>query len=127
MELLLDTHAILWFQSSNNKLSETAKKLIEDPNNQCYVSFASLWEMSIKVAAGKLQIEKGFNNLYSYLLRNQIRILNPSIKHLNTLIELPHHHKDPFDRLIIAQAIVEGIAIISVDQQFKSYPINVIW
>lgn len=127
MELLLDTHAILWFQSSNNKLSYTAKHLIEDSNNQCYVSFASLWEMSIKIAAGKLQIEKGFNNIYNYLLRNQFRILNPSVRHLNTLIGLPHHHKDPFDRMIIAQAITENLTIISADQYFTAYPVSVIW
>jgi PIN domain nuclease of toxin-antitoxin system len=126
MEFLLDTHAILWFQSSNNKLSQIGKQLIEDANNQCYVSFASLWEMSIKVALGKLQIEMGFNNFYNYL-NNQFKILNPNVKHLNTLIELPYYHNDPFDRLLIAQAITENISIISADQHFKSYPINVIW
>ena len=127
MELLIDTHATLWFQSSDNKLSETAKQLIEDPNNQCYISFASLWEMSIKVAASKLKIENGFNNFYNYLSNNQFGILNPNAMHLNRLIDIPHHHKDPFDRLIIAQSIVDSIPVVSIDSIFDDYSINRIW
>lgn len=127
MQLLIDTHVILWFQASNNKLSAAAKQLIENVDNQCYISMASLWEMSIKIALGKLQIGTDYNSFYNYLLTNHFKILNIESAHLNILINLPHHHKDPFDRLLIAQAITDNLTIISADQRFKSYPVNVIW
>ena len=83
--------------------------------------------MAIKVALGKLHIEIGYESFPDYLTDNQFNILNITQAHLNTVSRLPHHHKDPFDRLLIAQAITENLSIISADQHFKSYPVNVIW
>ncbi|MFS2188155.1 type II toxin-antitoxin system VapC family toxin [Mucilaginibacter sp. Mucisp84] len=127
MQLLIDTQAILWFQTSHDRLSKTAKQLIENPDNQCYISMASLWEMAIKVALKKLNIEIGYENFYSYLIGKQFEVLDITPYHLSKLISLPHYHGDSFDRLIISQAISKNLTIISADQHFKAYPASVLW
>ncbi|GAA3992216.1 type II toxin-antitoxin system VapC family toxin [Mucilaginibacter dorajii] len=127
MQLLIDTQAILWFQASDDRLSKQAKQLIDDPNNRCYVSIASMWEMAIKVALNKLQIEIGYENLHDYLRASRFDILDINQSHLNKIISLPHHHGDPFDRLIISQAITENLTIISADQHFKAYTVHTLW
>jgi PIN domain nuclease of toxin-antitoxin system len=129
MRLLIDTHAILWFQLSDSRLSNTAKTLIADPNNQCFISIASLWEMAIKFSSKKekLKFEIGFENFPDYLVNNQFDILQVIPEHLNNYVTLDHHHGDPFDRMLIAQAITEDLILISKDKEFKSYPVNIIW
>lgn len=127
MQYLLDTHTILWVQSKDDNLSKKAKEIIENTENQCYVSIASLWEMAIKVTTKKLTIAIGFKNFYNYLISNHFKVLSINQLHLNILISLPFHHKDPFDRLLISQAITENLTLISADQHFKSYPVNLIW
>ena len=127
MEVLLDTHALIWYAEGNNKLSMKAKAELENSNNLKFVSIASLWEIAIKASLNKIELKKTFKEVIRFLINNNIDLLPIKIEQLNTLLDLPYHHKDPFDRLIIAQAITENITIISVDQQFKPYPVNVIW
>ncbi len=127
MEVLLDTQAVLWFQNADNRLSEKAKKLIDNPGNSCFVSIASLWEMAIKVNLRKLNIDIGFNAFPEYLESKSFKILDITPSHLMHLSELDYHHKDPFDRLLIAQAMTEDLTIISADRHFNSYPVNVLW
>jgi PIN domain nuclease of toxin-antitoxin system len=128
MIFLLDTHAFLWFIEGDPQLSDIAKALISDINNRRILSIASLWEMSIKVSIGKLNLEMSFRELVSqHVYGNAIELLDISPAHLDELAELPFHHKDPFDRLIIAQALSEKIPVMSIDSAFASYPVKQIW
>jgi PIN domain nuclease of toxin-antitoxin system len=127
MKLLIDTQAILWFQGSDNKLTSRARDLMSDENNVCFVSIASLWEIAIKVNLNKLTIGMPFKDFCSYLTSANFEILNLKFTHLNKLSELDMHHKDPFDRMIISQAMEESLFLISADDLFQSYPVNVIW
>ncbi|WP_413669267.1 type II toxin-antitoxin system VapC family toxin [Mucilaginibacter sp. Mucisp86] len=127
MSLLLDTHALIWFTEGSNRLSTMAKTQIEGRWESNFVSIVSLWEIVIKTSKTKLEIKKSFVEINQFLLINNIHILDVKIDHLNTLLILPHHHGDPFDRLIISQAISENLTIISADQHFKAYPVSVLW
>jgi PIN domain nuclease of toxin-antitoxin system len=125
---LLDTHAFLWFIEGDPQLSTTAKTLINDTSNGRYLSIASLWEMSIKVSTGKLSLVMSFSELVNqHVYGNAIELLDISPAHLDELSKLPFHHKDPFDRLIIAQCLSEKIPVISIDSAFASYPVQQVW
>jgi PIN domain nuclease of toxin-antitoxin system len=128
MKLLLDTHAFLWFIEGNQNLSLTAQNAIKSPTNQRYLSIASLWEIAIKVSIGKLEIGMPLTELVNReVYGNAIEMLEIHSHHLDTLAGLPFHHKDPFDRLIIAQGLTENIAIITKDGLFANYPVTLIW
>ena len=127
MKLLLDTHAIIWFVEGDTSLSILARKAIENPNNTKYISIISFWEMMIKINLGKLQMKIDFVMLNEYLLSKNIRILSLELSHILSLKNLPTHHKDPFDRILIAQAISENMTLISVDGNFSLYDISVLW
>lgn len=127
MEVLIDTHALIWFIKGDNNLSDQAKTIIESEDNVIYVSIVSIWEIVIKTNIGKLELNKSVDDIFNFLNDNQIRIINILQNHLSTQLLLPLHHRDPFDRLLIAQAIAEDIAIITADQHFKPYPAKVIW
>lgn len=128
MKLLLDTHTFLWFIEGSSNLSDRARSLIEDKNNQRFLSIASLWEISIKVSIGKLQLGLNFTDLVEREVKgNAIKILQISAEHLDELAKLPFHHKDPFDRLIIVQSIVEDTFLISKDNAFENYSVRVLW
>lgn len=128
MRYLLDTHTLLWFISENQKLSDRAHRLILDSNSEIFLSIASLWEIAIKVNIGKLTLDKPFNQLFPDELDSRgIEILDITIDSLIQLTALPPHHRDPFDRLIIAQALVENLPIISVDGNFDTYGIVREW
>ena len=128
MKLILDTHTFLWFIGGNINLSNTAKNAIEDTSNQRFISIATLWEISIKVSIGKLKIGFAFTELVEQeVYGNAIEILEISSEHLDELVKLPFHHKDPFDRLIIALSLVEDATLISKDAAFQSYPIKLLW
>lgn len=127
MKLLLDTHIFLWFVNDNPKLSNYFANLIEDENNIVYLSVASLWEMSIKYNLGKPNLEPNYDEFTkSEVVTSKIDLLNIKLAHLKTNAILPFHHRDPFDRLIISQSIVEKIPIISVDSVFSQYSIDLI-
>lgn len=128
MKILLDTHTFLWFASGSPELSTDARTIIEDPDNEAWLSPVSLWEIAIKVSIGKLALIAPFDVIIpQYMKDNDIKLLDIIITHTSAVATLPFHHRDPFDRLIIAQAIVEGMDVVSIDAAFDSYPITRIW
>ncbi len=121
-------HAFLWFINGDDKLSGNARNTIEDMNNKRYLSMASLWEMTIKSSIGKLKIPMPINRFcVKYIWGNGIQLLDINPHHLNQVHDLPFYHKDPFDRLMIAQAMTEDMTIISCDEYFQYYDIQVLW
>ncbi|MDP2862423.1 MAG: type II toxin-antitoxin system VapC family toxin [Desulfobacterales bacterium] len=125
---MLDTNSFLWFISGSERLSINAQHLIADLNNQLVLSSASLWEIAIKVSLGKLELLLPYNKLIpEQLEENDINVLPIELSHLNKVIELPFHHRDPFDRLIIAQALTEDIPVVSSDTVFSQYVVKLIW
>jgi PIN domain nuclease of toxin-antitoxin system len=128
MRALLDTNSFLWFISGNEKLSIKARNFIEDFENELVLSIASLWEIAIKVSIGKLQLLKHFDILIPEKIEeNEIEIFNLELKHFSTMMKLPFHHRDPFDRIIIAQSITENISVITSDGIFEDYLVKIIW
>lgn len=128
MKLLLDTHTFLWFIGGNFNLSNTARNAIENISNQRFISIATLWEISIKISIGKLKLGLSLIELVEQeVYGNAIEILEISSEHLDELVKLPFHHKDPFDRLIIAQSLVEDMTLVSKDVAFQNYLIKLLW
>lgn len=128
MKLLLDTHAFLWFIDGSPQLSTTARTLIEDGNNEVFLSVGSLWEMAIKISLGKLSLGQPFETLMpAQLALNNIELLNITLDHTAKVITLPFHHRDPFDRLLVAQALVENIPLVGVDTVFDAYRVRRLW
>ena len=127
MPLLLDTHTLLWFYSGDSQLPNHIKEEIENTNNQCFLSIASVWEITIKLGTGKLELDNSLNELFQFITRNQIEILPIEFNHLLRLERLPNHHKDPFDRIIIAQSFEENLPIYTKDSFFQDYGILVRW
>ncbi len=128
MKYLLDTHTLLWFLQGDKKLSDKARQFIDNPSNEKFLSVVSLWEIAVKVSLGKLALGKSFERLFPEQLHfNRIQILDITVDSLIKLTTLPFHHRDPFDRLIIAQAFVEELPIICADTAFDAYGINREW
>ena len=128
MKYLLDTHTLIWFLTGDKKLSDKARHLIDNPDNRKFLSIASLWEIAIKVSLGKLALNKPFEKLFPEQLHfNRIEILDITVDNLIKLTTLPFHHRDPFDRLIVAQALVERLPVIGADVIFDAYGINREW
>jgi len=125
MRLLLDTHTFLWFIMGSPALTAEARDLIEDVTSEKFLSIASLWEIAIKLSTGKLSLSAPFDELIPQQLSlNGFELLNIKIAHAAMVATLPFHHRDPFDRLIIAQAVVEKMSIVSIDAVFDNYPIT---
>lgn len=127
MAFILDTHAFLWFVAGDKQLPESVKSKIIDINESCFLSVASLWEITIKNQIGKLTLGLSLEELFEYADRNRIEIIQISYEHLLTLSKLPGHHNDPFDRIIISQSIAENLTLISKDKGFKKYKIKQHW
>jgi len=130
MRLLLDTHTFLWFLSDDAQLSDPARKLIEDGANEILLSMASLGEMAIKISLGKLTIGGSFDAFIpEQLALNSIGLLAISLAHTAAVSTLPFHHRDPFDRLLIATAIEERATILSFDEKLTLYSdlVKVLW
>jgi len=127
MPFLLDTHTFLWFISGDKQLPESVVKKIEDISEPCYISIASFWEIAIKIQIGKLKLEISLEELYRFAEINQIKIISINEKHLVTLLKLGLIHNDPFDRLIIAQAISEKLIVVAKDKEFKKYKVKQQW
>lgn len=128
MNLLLDTHALLWFLDGNARLGSNARAAIEDRAKTKFVSIASLWEIVIKISIGRLDSGAPFDSIFPRQLEvNGFSILPIQTSHLSTLSDLPFHHRDPFDRLLIAQCIAEGAVIVSTDVVFDSYGVSRLW
>jgi len=122
VQLLLDTHVLIWWLADDRKLSKTARSLIAIPDNDVLVSSASLWEISIKEALGRLEIE--LDDLEEAIARNGFRSLPISFRHALTAGRLPAVHRDPFDRILIAQASVEELRVVSHDRVFERYALS---
>lgn len=128
MRMLLDTHSFLWFLVGSSNLSNPARRLIEFPDNEKLFSIASLWEIAIKVSSGKLTLSKPFDQIFpDQLANNGIELLPVTIPHLERIAIMPFHHRDPFDRLLVAQCQIEGIPILSTDASFDAYSIERLW
>ena len=128
MTVLLDAHAFLWFIMGSPKLSDKARFLNEEQTQQKIVSIATLWEIAIKHSLGRLTLKAPFGQVVSQQLTlNGFEVLEIGVKHLDTLVALPFHHRDPFDRLLIAQAAYEQFPIVSADAAFDSSGISRIW
>jgi PIN domain nuclease of toxin-antitoxin system len=128
MTVLLDTHVLLWFLRDDPLLSATAKAVIENPQNRKLVSIASCWEIAIKTGLRKLNLAEPSRTLLEREIpQNNLELLPITLAHATTVETLPVHHKDPFDRLLIAQAIIEGIALVSADAIFDLYSVQRLW
>ena len=128
MRLLLDTHAFLWWDSQPTKLPAKVLALCEDTQNEMFLSVASIWEMQIKYQLGKLELHLPLDKLvFEQVQKNAIQILPIQTAHVLGVAALPDVHKDPFDRLLIAQANVEKMVFLSGDGVFKHYPVQIIW
>jgi PIN domain nuclease of toxin-antitoxin system len=128
MRSLLDTHAFLWFIEGDTRLTAAVRPLIEDPASAVFISSASLWETAIKISTGKLLLSQPFETLIpQQIALNDIALLDIEISHLSRVTGLPFHHRDPFDRLLIAQAMAEGLPIVSADHVFDAYGVTRLW
>lgn len=128
MSLLLDTHSFIWFVEDHPSLSPAARALIEDATNDIFLSIASVWEMAIKASLGKLTLSQPFDLFIpNQLLLNNITLLDITVSHTLHVATLPFHHRDPFDRLLIAQSLVEQMPIISIDSAFDAYGVKRMW
>jgi PIN domain nuclease of toxin-antitoxin system len=127
MNLLLDTHALLWYISGSSKLPEKMVNLINNKSNKCFVSIASIWETAIKLSLKRLTVEGGFQVIEDFFSDNDFDVLDISFQNIRSIIDLEFHHRDPFDRIIIAQAMQSQLTIISKDQFFQNYDVNVLW
>ncbi len=128
MRVLLDTHAFLWLVTNDERLSEAAKSAFLDTGNSLFLSIASAWEMAIKVSLGKLTLSQPLEYLLpDQLGENGIGLLDIKLEHVLKLANLTFHHRDPFDRLLVAQAVSEGLPLLSADVAMDAYPITRIW
>ena len=128
MNLLLDTHVLIWFLNGNETdLSPKAKRLITDPANVSYISIASLWEMAIKIRLGSLLFEPGYANLLDLFDQNGFELLPVTFEHTRRLLALPMHHRDPFDRILISQSITENLLFVTADANIHKYEVSWAW
>jgi PIN domain nuclease of toxin-antitoxin system len=128
MDYLLDTHTVLWFfNGTKASLSDTAIGIIQDQQHTKFVSIASVWEVGIKISIGKLTFPENTNGFVNQVQKNGFELLPINTTHIAVMEQLPLIHRDPFDRLLVASAIVEQMGIVSNDANIKLYPVNWIW
>ncbi len=128
MKLLLDTHVFLWLRNEPEKIPRPIMNIYEDIRSDVFLSMASIWEMQIKNQLGKLALDLPLNELIDQqCLKNGLQILAIETTHIYALKNLPAHHNDPFDRLILTQAQTENLTLISADSVFKHYDVDCIW
>lgn len=128
MNLLLDTHALLWFCDGSPSLSLKARESIEEPGNIKFVSHASAWEIAIKHQLGRLTLKVPYDDLFPRAIDTNGFLLLPSdVRHYSELLKLPFHHRDPFDRLLVAQALADGLTLVTCDPTLAIYGVPVLW
>ena len=128
MRLLLDTHVFLWWVTDDAELTKVARTAISDSRNECYLSMVSCWEMAIKSSLGKLKLPNLVERFVSeQLVTNSFTLLNIELRHTAKIETLPFHHRDPFDRLLIAQALSEKLTMVAGDRNFAQYGLRIIW
>jgi PIN domain nuclease of toxin-antitoxin system len=127
MRLLLDTHIFIWSDEAPERIPQDWLSELEDQHNELLLSVASVWEMQIKTQIGKMKLRLPLQDLITdYQNANGLQLLPIEFRHVLTLDQLPFHHKDPFDRLIMAQAITENLTVVSADTSFGAYPVNLL-
>jgi PIN domain nuclease of toxin-antitoxin system len=128
LNYLLDTHAFLWWIEDDIRLSENAREVIINPDNEIIISVISTWEIIIKHSLGKLSLSEAPKDYIEEMLAvNEFTVLPIKLAHTFQIAELPNHHKDPFDRLLIAQSQIEQMPIITLDRQIIKYPVQTFW
>ncbi len=127
MNFLLDTHTLIWYITDDRKLPKKIRAIIDEPDHICFVSLASYWEMAIKNSLGRLDFKKPIAKIFEIVDQSGFEILPLNIAHILRATSLPFHHHDPFDRMIIGQAIVEELTILTKDEKFPPYPVSLIW
>jgi PIN domain nuclease of toxin-antitoxin system len=127
MKYLLDTHTLLWVYEDSPKLSEKVRQIIADNSSLKYISVASFWEIAIKLGAGKLKIDGGLLAIESLSDESGLMVLPVKREYIRPLPDMPFHHKDPFDRLLIATAIVENMTLITTDENIHKYDLTALW
>lgn len=126
MNYLIDTHILIWFTEGDAQLPLNIREVIIDPQNTIFVSHVSIWEIAIKTAIGKLNLSLSLPELEKSLGKNGFSELSTRFSHFEALANLPLHHQDPFDRLLVAQAIAEDFTVVSHDPKFKFYPVKLL-
>lgn len=125
MRFLIDTHVFIWWTSDIKKLSSRVHDLLLDPNTETVLSVVSIWEMQIKSSLGKIQFKTALSELVDEeISRNRIELLPLSLSHIYALSALAHHHRDPFDRILIAQSMDADLQIVSIDEKFDAYGVQ---
>ncbi len=128
MNLLLDTHVFVWMHEDPNKISSRAFAELSNPSNKLFLSIASVWELQIKIQAKKFKFKETLEEVIEIeQITNGLQILSVTLTHALHLENLPPHHKDPFDRLLISQAIVENMTLVTADTEFAKYQVNSLW
>ena len=127
MKYLLDTHTLIWFLEGDKRLSTTAKVIICNNDADVYVSIVSLWEMAIKISLGKLELSQSLDQIFDKLPQQNITLLPIQPAHVLAVLSLPFEHRDPFDRLLIGQALVENMKFISIEALFLRYGVHRVW
>ena len=128
MRYLLDTHTLLWITTDDVRLSDKVKEIYLDAENVIFCSIASVWELAIKTSIGKIKFEKDLDDFIEVHVKgNNIDIAKIELPHVLRIANLPFHHRDPFDRLIIAQAIEDNLIILGSDSIFDKYKVNRTW
>ena len=128
MRVLIDTHVFIWWTSDVKKLSSLVHNLLLDPSTEAVLSMVSIWGMQIKSSLGKLQFKTALSKLVDdEINRNRIELLPLSLSHIYALSNLPNHHRDPFDCILIAQSIDEDLQILSIDEKFDAYGVKRLW
>lgn len=127
MNLLLDTHALIWFITLDKNLPAKTKSIIENTDNRCWVSIASLWEIGIKHSLGKLNVEIGLSELFKIIEQSGFEILTVTPQHTLVVASLNFHHRDPFDRMLVSQAISDKLTIVTKDSILKQYAVKTLW
>ncbi len=127
MRYLLDTHVFLWLACDDPQLTPAARAIFIDNEQECFLSAASVWEMAIKSSLGKLSIATSVPHLVRGGIERGLRLLDVTADHAYLIERLPFHHRDPFDRLLVAQAMHEGMPLVSRDAQLDAYPVKRIW
>jgi PIN domain nuclease of toxin-antitoxin system len=125
--LLLDTHALLWFQSGDRRLSRTARQVIEAADAEPVISAATVWEMAIKASLGRLTLADSVDAYVAEKIGQGYRVLPVSWEHAAAVEGLPWHHRDPFDRLLVAQALAAACPFVTRDRVFRKYGVQVVW
>jgi PIN domain nuclease of toxin-antitoxin system len=128
MKLLLDTNVFIWLNDAPHRVREHVMTVIANPDNDLFFSLTSIWEMQIKIQLGKLELSDSLPDiLKTQQVENNLQVLTIDLNHIWSLENLPTHHRDPFDRLLIAQAQTEGMTLVSADGIFEMYDVDLLW